>query len=414
MTSFKKDSGFITLTVVLIIVLLITALSLMTGKMLMGEQRSASNQIRYHEAMNATQFGLDKTIAQLMDNFDNQNPIIRTALPDSNRIYYSAEIGNVTEIAVGSSVAKIAPITSIGRSGYSADSDDAESQITLRQQVISLPSLSGTPAAPLTLEAGSAIGGNLTVVSNPNGGGAGVPLSIWSKETITEDDVGGSFVSCGLQEYNNEQQYNSNQDCTDYSYSNKTKLGSDVLSGPDANFPENLVSYVFSGAETMDDVVNDTKIMYPDASGPRSYLSRIGGDDQPTTAETVCQNVTSADYTQAQNAGRYIIKGSSCDLSNKVIGTEDNPIQLVIWNGELKMNSNTEIWGMVFVYSENGTAKATLNGGAVLNGLFVSNASIEVQGNGNFNAVYNANVINNLAAGSNPVVAIVPGSWRDW
>ena len=42
------------------------------------------------------------------------------------------------------------------------------------------------------------------------------------------------------------------------------------------------------------------------------------------------------------------------------------------------------------------------------------NASIEVKGNGNFNAVYNANVINNLAAGSNPVVAIVPGSWRDW
>ncbi len=408
MTSFNKTSGFITLTVVLIIVLLITALSLMTGKMLMGEQRSASNQIRYHEAINAAQFGLDKTIAQLMDDFDNQDSIVRTALPDSNRIYYSAEIGNVTEVAVGSSVAKIAPITSMGRSGYSADSDDAESQITLRQQVISLPSLSGTPAAPLTLEAGSAIGGNLTVVSNPNGGGAGVPLSIWSKETITEGDVGGSFVSCGLQEY-------ANNNCTiDYSYSNKTELGSDILSGPDANFPGNLVSYVFSGAETMDDVVNDTKIMYPDASGPRSYLSRIGGDDQPTTAETVCQNVTSADYTQEQYAGRYIIKGSSCDLSNEKIGTEENPIQLVIWNGELKMNSNTVIWGMVFVYSENGVAKATLNGGAVLNGLFVSNASIEVKGNGNFNAVYNANVINNLAAGSNPVVAIVPGSWRDW
>lgn len=37
MTSSNKASGFITLTVVLIIVLLITALTLMTGKMLVGE-----------------------------------------------------------------------------------------------------------------------------------------------------------------------------------------------------------------------------------------------------------------------------------------------------------------------------------------------------------------------------------------
>lgn len=50
MTNFNKASGFITLTVVLIIVLLITALTLMTGKMLMGEQRTASNTMRYHEA----------------------------------------------------------------------------------------------------------------------------------------------------------------------------------------------------------------------------------------------------------------------------------------------------------------------------------------------------------------------------
>jgi len=72
MINFNKTSGFITLTIVLIIVLLVTAITLMTGKMLLGEQRSGSNQMRYQEAANAAQFGLDKAIAQLMNNFDNQ------------------------------------------------------------------------------------------------------------------------------------------------------------------------------------------------------------------------------------------------------------------------------------------------------------------------------------------------------
>ncbi len=49
--SLKSSRGFITLTITLIIIILVTILSLMTGRMLMNEQRAASNKLRYEEAL---------------------------------------------------------------------------------------------------------------------------------------------------------------------------------------------------------------------------------------------------------------------------------------------------------------------------------------------------------------------------
>ena len=121
MTNFNKTSGFITLTVVLIIVLLITGLTLMTGKMLMSEQRTASNQVRYHEATNAAQMGIDKAVAQLMASFAN-----RSAISSAEAPYYKVSFGDVSEITIGSTTLKSMVITSEGTSGYSADSESPD------------------------------------------------------------------------------------------------------------------------------------------------------------------------------------------------------------------------------------------------------------------------------------------------
>lgn len=44
--------------------------------------------------------------------------------------------------------------------------------------------LAGTPAAPLTVAGGMAVGGNFTVVANPNGGDLEKPLSIWTNDYV--------------------------------------------------------------------------------------------------------------------------------------------------------------------------------------------------------------------------------------
>ena len=196
MTNFKKTSGFITLTVVLIIVLLITGLTLMTGRMLMSEQRAASNQVRYHEAANAAQMGVDKAVVQLMNNFTDHSVIETTEAP-----FYSVTFSDISEITIGSSNLKSTTITSVGKSGYSSESslvDNAESKVTVRQTVVSMSPISSTPAAPLTVAAGMAAGGNFSVAANPNGGGPGVPVSIWSSGTV---NIGSSSSTCGQQEY---------------------------------------------------------------------------------------------------------------------------------------------------------------------------------------------------------------------
>ena len=68
--SSKNNRGFITLTITLIIIILVTILSLMTGRMLMNEQRTASNRLRYEEAASSAQAGIDAALARILLNND--------------------------------------------------------------------------------------------------------------------------------------------------------------------------------------------------------------------------------------------------------------------------------------------------------------------------------------------------------
>ena len=401
MTSFNKASGFITLTVVLIIVLLITALSLMTGKMLVGEQRSVSNQVRYHEAMNAAQAGLDKGIAHLMSDFDNQSEFSNlTAVP-----YYHVSYGDVSEITLGDNTIRSVGIRSIGTAGYSASSatsTNAESQVTVSQQVIEIPTLSSLPDAPLTVAAGTAIGGNLAIVANPNGGGPGVPLSVWSRELV---DIGASFASCGAEEYD----FIKNSGCTSEPYSSsKNGKQADIVEKDIANFPPNsaaLLAYIFAGSSTVEEVIADTI-----QSNPTDYEDRVGVNK---TGLADCSSLNSS------SKGRYIINGN-CSPSGS-IGSRDYPVELLVVNGSLTLNANTIIYGLVFAFdktnSPNYPTTATydmkINGTASVYGVIISNYQLKLS-NGNFNAVYDADVLINLTKGSKRIVATVPGSWRDW
>ena len=391
MTSFNKASGFITLTVVLIIVLLITALTLMTGKMLMGEQRSASNQVRYHEAMNAAQAGLDKAIIQLMDNFENQTNLNHlTAAP-----YYHVTFGNVVEVPLGSSTIKTVTINSVGTAGYSASSatsTNAESQATVSQQVLSISPISATPAAPLTVAAGMAAGGNFTVAANPNGGGPGVPISIWSKNTVA---VGSSSSTCGQQEY-----YDGTCSLEAYS-SSKAGINSDILAN-DPNFPADLLSYIFNGSTSVQDVIDSVKSSYSSTAQIALHIGASG------TGLTNCSSLDTS------SKGIYVIRGTCSPPGD--VGSRAFPVILLVVNGSFTMNANKNIYGIIFTYTEpsaTGTYDVMLNGGATIYGALVSNFELG-NSNGTYNAVYDAETLSNLSNSVESIVSTIPGSWRDW
>ncbi len=375
MTNFNKSSGFITLTVTLVIILLVTVIVLMTGKMLSGEQRNAANELRYREAMAAAQAGLDQAIANLLVNNASRTAITNTVAP-----YYQVTFGSDITIPVGNATLPVVQITAVGTAGYSASaatSTDSEARAVIYQQAIVGKVVSGTPSAPLTVAAGMAAGGNFSVAANPNGGGSGVPLSIWSAATV---NIGSSSSTCGQQEYYDNA-------CSSSPYSDNTTKGSDILDN-DPAFPPNLLTYVF-GVSTINELVQKL------SNQGRSVLAN-------------CSSLNTA------SSGLYIVKGN-CTPSGDV-GTTANPVVLVVWNGDLTLNANRNFYGLVFAYVDAGVTgyDIKLNGGATVHGALVSNYQLG-QSNGTYNAVYDATVLQNISQGSAfSYIARVPGSWRDW
>lgn len=348
----------------------------MTGKMLMSEQRSVSNELRYKEAINAAQAGLDATLTRL--SLDNE---FRSSFKSSSIPFYQVSFDADTTIQAGTATLPVVSITSVGTSGYARDATsvlDAESRATLHEKAIVGRVVSGIPDAPLTVAAGMAAGGNFSVAANPNGGGAGVPLSIWSPTAVT---IYGSSSTCAQQEY-----YAGNCSTSTYSDS-KSGAGSDILQNDIDNFPKNLLSYVF-GVSTIYELVDRLNGLH------RSVLPDCNSLDTSST-------------------GLYIVNGNCAPVSD--LGSPANPIVLVVWDGDLAINGNTNIYGIVFIYSSGASSpKVQLVGGATVYGALIATANVDNSA-GSYTAVYDADILKRIEDGSQfSYIARISGSWRDW
>ena len=191
-----------------------------------------------------------------------------------------------------------------GTSGYSANAsntDDAEAKVTIQQEALIGRAVAGTPDAPLTVAASMGSGGNFVVGANPNGGGPGVPLSIWSKGSVT---VGSSSSTCSLQQFSEDQ-------CQSNTYSdNKSGAGSDILQN-DSGFPANLMAYLF-GFTTEDQIL--------------TVINQLGHEKM---------NPSECGNFDASSRGMYLVEGpGSCNLNptGNIIGSEEHPVVIILWN----------------------------------------------------------------------------------
>nr|WP_321269076.1 PilX N-terminal domain-containing pilus assembly protein [uncultured Tolumonas sp.] len=379
--SLNKNRGFITLTVTLIIIILVTILSLTTGRMLMNEQRSVSNQLRYKEAMNSAQAGLEQAMAEIKLT-DSWPGSISSAVGTEKYNTLYREIGT---IKVGSGSLPVLELESTGISGYNASAlnGSSESIVTLHQNIYIGKVLNSSPASPLTVAASMVSTGNFSIASNPNGGGSGVPLSIWASGNV---DVKGSSSTCALGDYD----YTA-KECIYGVYSDQnTPNYGDILDN-DNNFPENLKSYLF-GYETV--------------SGLVTYLKSIGAT-----------SLTSCDDLGPSSEGYFIITGD-CKPS-KIVGSEDKPVVLVIIDGDLIINGQTSIYGLVFTTNSDGNTsqyKVSLTGGATVYGALVDDHTYDANNtSGTYNIIYDATVLKNIEESpANTYVSKISGSWHDW
>lgn len=374
--------GFTTLAVTLILLSILMAVSGFIGKVLMSDRRITLNEIEYRTAMASAEQGIAEAVVALA---------VHPAAPAvSGSIMTSAAAGRYEVSMAASGVPHVSDI----RASVSLDSGTAATiSVQLAERGILNPDNSG-PAAPLLVAGTMTANGTITMVANPNGGGPGVPVSIWAKGEVHLD---GGATTCGLDEYHH-------GGCNrDNAYSHQT--GSETMVGPDivANdpaFPGDLVEYVFGEPDTAEGWARIE-------SRATAILSRCDGP------------------VISGGAGIFIVeKVPNCTLGS--IGSRSAPVVLIIKDSHLTINADSRLYGLVFAYDSNPSDMneyaIKINGGAELFGTLLANHSNLDLANGNYAAIYDPAVLCKIrrcdgsGPGGSPFVTIgyVPGSWKDW
>lgn len=374
----KTQSGFTTFTVTLILVLILLAVSLLVGKLLVADRRVTLNETLYRQVMALAEQGLSYGFGRLSAEGSScpASPSWsgNSLSPSGAGGSYILTVDCMTPFpVVAGSTTQVAPI----RIRSVANLNNNQAQAAVEAQYVQSNVLAGTPAAPLTVAGGMAVGGNFTVVANPNGGGLGVPLSIWTNDYV--DLNNGSGQTCNQGDYAGS--------CS----ANISQAGSKQsdIKDSDPTFPSDLVWYLFNE--------ND------DDAGWANIESRAN------------QMVTNCNGLGPTTTGLVIVDGDCSPGAN--IGTQAAPVVLIIRNGNLTINGNRQLYGLVFAYSEDpatATADIKLTGGAIVNGALAANFKLG-NSNGTYDAKYDEAALSNIRTGAVfQTLKQVPGSWRDW
>ncbi|WP_457095712.1 hypothetical protein [Lysobacter sp. P5_B9] len=349
---------------------------------------------------------------------------------------------------------------------------------TLTQTVGLYSILQNGPEVPPILASGSVdLTGTLQVVTNPNSGGPGVPVSIWTRRDVVKHGTPNTCYADEFFRYGDKhgdaQWVGTNVRTTvcdtcecsgDKSLSfdksgNQIDEGIDILdidgntaggNAQQANrdvrlnmneFPCDLFDYVF-GVKTWQDNNSDyfcetrrprisytpdwnpslQESVYPDEAYLYANAAHIVVDTNNAQAVRVTagsDKIVTAGYLD-QNAAGMIWCQPGCDIgSGAVVGSPDHPVLLVI-DGSARIQGR--VFGMVFLRtstagpldaSTGGTAVLDMNAGATVYGAVVVQGSVD-KANGNAAVVYNGDILNRLA--TDPAgnrYATLPGAWTD-
>ncbi|PTC00877.1 hypothetical protein C9975_05180, partial [Thalassospira xiamenensis] len=229
------------------------------------------------------------------------------------------------------------------------------------------------------VKGGINVSGNFQVVANPNGGGDGVPLSIWTDGIV---DVNGSGSTCGQQEF-------SNGECSSRPLSERGEHGIDILD-QDPNFPADLLDYLFG----------------------------IASEDWRDLKEQATAELANCDNLSSAPSGLLWVAGDCNVSSNTIVGSMAEPVVLIVQDGDLRMNGGAEVNGLVLSFTTpedtTGPHELTMNGGAVVNGAVLANHPANLA-NGTLTVRFDGDVLANIT--NNDAfrrVSRVGGSWHDF
>jgi len=414
-------AALITSVILLIGVTLVIIFAARVGVL---DQKISANELRHKEAFANAEAGLEQAASflranpQLHDGETSDGWLTCTG----NTSLFPCDVsgaqmvfGSVASGAITSSVNTVAAMSDAGAflvkvssgtvalgQGESADGTGAAvTQVTYAQASLLTPG----EIPPLMLPTGS-LSGNFNVVPNPNGGGPGVPISVWAKDTL--DTSGANWKTCDHGEFKDGSSVcmdtkgdgDSGDDwlsCScDVERSNSGDVSEDIVLYASADFPNSPFAYVFGGDENI--TAADTATLKAEVKARAQATGLILAD---------CDSLES-DFSGLTTSALVWIEGDCDTGSNANIGSRDKPIVLVV-EGDLKINANSELWGIVV-----GLADFDLNGGPVIHGSAIADVAGDLT-NGTYYQVYDESVFSNLREDTiNTEITKLQYSWRDF
>ncbi|WP_232283238.1 hypothetical protein [Paraglaciecola sp. T6c] len=258
-------------------------------------------------------------------------------------------------------------------------SADGQSRHQVSEQVLRYPFLHIIPPVPLISAVDIPSDLRFVLGANPNAGGNGVPVSIWTDKTLSAIDV--DSRTCALQIFDENR-------CALDMYSNNTNLGIDTLQEHEG-FPADVLEYLFN-------------IPVPDWHILKSEVSLIAAD---------CEPLTIADT-------RVIWIQGECRLEiGQQIGSIDTPIMLILADSALLMPEDSQIFGLVIYLSTQNPPNAkriAMAASAQLNGALVLLSPIDAALS-QLAIRYQLNVLTQLHQDADMQrIGKISGSWRDF
>lgn len=416
---FQK--GVATLTVTVVILVITTLMVFFATRVGLLDQRMAGNEVRYKEAFAQAEAGLDFATQRFNNqfklNYDGESAAtsLATILTNSQVTTATEADGTSPESGEGSFTVSITdsgaalgsiPVYNFVSTGISADGTGTA---TVQRQITMTGVMGGeSPDIPIVVGGAVGTGGDFNVVGNPNGGGPGIPVSVWTGPTGSGANIemSGSSATCHIQYYsgNNAQCSNPSGNSELLSQGDGSTLTSYSPDKPDllpndANFPDDLFAFVFGLPRT------DWQLKKNEAANNGQVVSD-------------CSVPTSLGANAGTNFSLWWITGDCDPGSNATIGSDSKPVILVIDDGELEMNAGTVIHGIVFLFNNPdnaGTPSASMSGSPEIYGSFISDVGGAGM-HGSYSVVYDPDVINSFehGGGSNFSIGYIPGSWRDF